>query len=102
MRRVDQPIVLAWCKDRGQNQRTSQAALHKVVSEVRQFGWRSLFAPVCGQSTDLEMLPVYLIRNLSDCQHKIVWGIVFVQVDKILQHGQRLMFGGVAKPDSTA
>ena len=100
MRGIDQAIVLA----RGQNGRHEQQAmlfaLREFIPKPGEFGRRCGFPPVCRQVADFKLLSGQIVRNFRNCQHQITGRIVFIKMDEILQHGERLMFRGVGEADS--
>ena len=100
MRGIDQVIVLIGGENRGHQQQTMLAVLRKFISESRELGRCCGFPPVCRQVADFKLLSGQIIRNFRNRQHEITGRIVLIKMDKILQHGERLMFRCVAEADS--
>lgn len=100
MRRIDQAIVLGGGENRGHQQQTMLASLREFIAEVGELGRRRGIAPVCRQVVESDLLSGQIVRDFRNRQYKISRGIVLIEMDKILQHGEGLMLRCVAEADS--
>ena len=102
MRRVDQAIAFAGRKNGRYEQNAAFASLHELIAPGREFCWRRIFSPIGGQVRDRDTLRNQVLRHVSYSENEIGWRIILIEMDEIFEHGQRLMFGGVAEARSGA
>lgn len=82
---------------RGENGRHPEQAilstLRKFVAKTGKFGWCSRSAPVGRQTLMFDIPDWQTFRYVGNSQNQIIWRIVFVEVNEIFQHCQRLVLG---------
>ena len=74
----------------------------ELIAEPGECRRRRSLAPVSRQISGVDLFVRDVLRNLGDCQDKIRRGIIPVEVDEVLEHRQRLMFGGITEAGSRA
>ena len=89
---IDKDVILARRDHRWHQQQTVPSRLGEIVTKTRKLRWSGRVAPIWRELADVEALFAQIIWNLSDCKDKIVWRVVLINVDVVLQHGQRLVF----------
>ena len=94
---IDQAVVFVGSDD-GRHEQQAALALHdKLITKSGEFGRGSSIPPVDGQLAGFHSLRAHILGNLRCRQYQISWWVVLIEVDEVLQHGQRLMFRGVAE-----
>jgi hypothetical protein len=58
--------------------------------------------PVSRKRADFDPVRAHVIGNFRDSQDKVVGRVVLIDMDEILQHGQRLMLGRITQTDPRA
>lgn len=99
---IHQIIALVGSEDGRHEQQAMFSLLHEDIAELRESWRRCSFTPICRQTAGSNLLPAQILREFRYRQDQIRGRIVLVEVDKILQHGQRLMFGGIAEASARA
>lgn len=76
--------------------------LGELVTEAGEPGRRRGFTPVPRQRAGFDRLACQTVGNFRNGEHEVRRRIVLIEVNEVLQHGEGLMFRGVAEADSRA
>jgi hypothetical protein len=100
--RIDQPVILMHGQPRGDKQQTTFRFLHEVIANLSEPRRRGSCSPAGRQVRGFQSLTGYVIGNVRCGQHQVVRRVLRIQMHKIFQHGERLMFGRVGHTRSRA
>ena len=98
--RIDQAVILVWGENGRYEEHAALAGGYKLIAEPGELRGGGAIPPVCRQFADVNTLSGHILRNVGNGQNQIAWRIVLVEVDEVFQHGQRLMFRGVAEANA--
>ncbi len=100
MLRIDQPVVLIHRQSRRHEQQTGFRPLHKLVADLGELRRRRGFPPIRRHLASLNSLPRNTVRDIRRGQYQVIRSVFRVKMNKIFQHGERLVFGSVGQARS--
>ena len=92
---IQEPVVFMRGEGRGHNQYTVFGLGCEFVPDAGKFSGRRGAPPQGWKIIDSDAFGRQIVRNSGSDQNQIRRGIVRVEMNKIFQHGQGLVFGGV-------
>lgn len=98
--RINQAIIFTGSDNGRHKQQTMFRSSRESIPEPRQFRRRCGLAPARRQLCGLNRLARQIVRHFGNCQYQIIGRIVFVKMDEIFEHCQRLMFGCITQAGS--
>jgi hypothetical protein len=98
MFRVEQTVVFTWDQRRGHEEHAVPGVSRELIANPGKLRRSGGSAPVWGKIGDFQAMPADIVGNFRRGEDEIERKLILIEMNEILQHGERLVLGGIGEP----